>query len=166
MNKIFFVLFFALFSVGAFAQKPEFKDFAAKVEKVKAKSVNFKNNKSAHSFRTRLRESFAEGVNFGGRYIVSVWGCGTDCLQAGIIDGRTGNVYFPEPLQGASFGLGELSETDKDTFEFKPNSRLFIVNGYSGTDDKREEYGIWYYEWTGKTLKLIKFEKKKTTGDS
>ncbi len=75
---------------------------------------------------------------------------------------RGGSVFFPKELQGTSLGFGELGNKD-DSIEFKHNSRLFIINGYTGLDNEKDnrKYGIWYYEWTGKNLKLIKFVHKK-----
>ena len=48
-----------------------------------------------HNYRTRLREGAAEGPNFAGRYTVVIWGCGTGCAQMGVVDSKTGRVYFP-----------------------------------------------------------------------
>ena len=77
-------------------------------------------------------------------------------------DGKTGDVYFPKELQGTSMGFGEIANKD-DSVEFKKNSRLFIINGYisEGNEQVSKKYGIWYFEWTGKSLKLTKFVAKK-----
>ncbi|MEZ5347424.1 MAG: hypothetical protein R2681_17895 [Pyrinomonadaceae bacterium] len=143
---------------------PEFGQYSVKVEKATAKNVNLRSHKMARMFRTSLRESLKEGVNFAGKYVVSITGCGTGCIQARIINAKNGAVYFPEPLMvmSSTFELG-----DADTIEFKPDSRLLIVNGYvsDGKDENgdykvTEDFGNWYYEWTGTKLKLIRFIKK------
>lgn len=162
MKKILLLAIFAIFTTNLSAQTPTFAKYSAKVQNATAKSVNLKSHKDARMFRTNLRGSLKEGVNFAGSFIVSSWGCGTSCLQTAIIDGKTGNVFFPKILQGTSFGFGELSEK-YESIEFKKNSRLLIINGYIAPENENSQskYGIWYYEWTGKNLKLIKFVKKK-----
>jgi hypothetical protein len=158
MKKIILLAIIGLFSTNLFAQT--FAKYSAKVEKATAKSVNLSSHKDAKKFRTNLRNSLKEGVNYAGSFVISSWGCGTSCLQTAIIDGKTGNVFFPNILQGTSFGFGELSDK-KDSIEFKKNSRLLVVNGYIARKNQTK-YGIWYYEWTGKNLKLIKFVAKKS----
>lgn len=136
-------------------QPPTFSDFPASVVKATARQINLSSHPKARMFRTNLRESLSEGVDFAGRYIVATWGCGTDCQGGAIIDGKTGNVFFPKQLQGTSLGSGDFAE---EVVEYKENSRLLIINGYPGGGDGK--YGIWYYEWTGTTLELLKFVKK------
>lgn len=165
MKSFILFTFIALFSINIFAQKtPTFARYSAKVQAVKAKEVNLKSHKNARMFRTNLRNALKEGVNFGGSFVLASWGCGTSCLHSAIIDGKTGNVFFPKELEGSSFGFGELSDKE-DSLEFKKTSRLLIINGYTGVDNEKDnrKYGIWYYEWTGKSLKLIKFVKKSET---
>jgi hypothetical protein len=165
--KIILTTFISLLLCAAiFAQKttPEFDQYPVKVEKATAKTVNLKSHKMARMFRTSLRESLKGGVNFAGKFVVSVTGCGTGCIQARIINAKTGAVYFPEPLMGVSW-TSEIG--DAEMLDYKKNSRLLIVNGYvasgkkdtDGYDVMTEEFGTWYYEWTGTNLKLIKFVK-------
>lgn len=169
MKIILTVIMSLLLSAAVFCQEtvPQFDQYTVKIEKATAKSVNLRSHKTARMYRTSLRESLKGGVNFAGRYVVSVVGCGTGCIQAGIINAKTGAVYFPEPLMvmSSTFEMGDV-----DTIEFKPGSRLFIVNGYvgDGKDENgdfkvTEDFGNWYYEWTGTKLKFIKFVKKEPT---
>lgn len=160
MKKLILIVIVMLFASNAFGQKtPKFSDYPAKVQTATAKQVNLKSHPRARLFRTNLREALKEGVNFAGRFIIATWGCGTSCGDSGIIDAKTGNVFFPTELGGVSMGMGELSEGEP--LEYRKNSRLLIINGYlGGNESSSAKYGIWYYEWTGKTLKLIKFVKK------
>jgi hypothetical protein len=162
MKAILKLIISMLLFTAANAQTPTFARYPAKVEKATAKDMNFKSHKDAKMFRTNLRKSLKEGVNFAGRFIVSSWGCGTSCMESAIIDAKTGNVFFPVELRGSSFGEGEVSQGD-DSVIFKKNSRLFIINGYTGRDHEQSprKYGVWYFEWTGKAFKLIKYVKKK-----
>ncbi|MDT4969593.1 MAG: hypothetical protein QOJ64_4330 [Acidobacteriota bacterium] len=134
-------------------EPPTFADFPARVTKATARQINFSSHPKARQFRTQLRESLSEVVDFAGRYIVATWGCGTDCEQSAIIDGKTGNVFFPKQLQGTSLGTVDADEV----LEYKENSRLLIINGSPAGPDRK--YGIWYYEWTGTTLELLKYVK-------
>ena len=155
-------LFWAFSSIG-FAQSrtPTFKQYAAKVEKIRNVRVNLKSHKDANMFRTNLRNAAKEGVNFAGHYILTTWGCGTNCSQSAIIDARNGKVFFPDQLGGAGFGFCELPD-DTEPIVSQANSRLLILNGFKGGDLEVENApcGIYYLEWTGTNFKQVKFEKK------
>ncbi|HEX8920145.1 MAG TPA: hypothetical protein VF766_01625 [Pyrinomonadaceae bacterium] len=164
--KIKFVLLTALFlsfsSIG-FAQSttPTFTQYAAKVEKPRNVRVNLKSHKDANMFRTNLRNAAKEGVNFAGHFILTTWGCGTNCSQSAIIDARNGRVFFPRELEGAGFGFCELPD-DTEPIVSQADSRLLILNGFKGGDLnlKNAPCGIYYLEWTGTNFKQVKFEKK------
>ncbi len=167
--KVKFVLLTALFlafnSIG-FAQSttPTFKQYAARVEKPRNVRVNLKSHKNANMFRTNLRNAAKEGVNFAGHYILTTWGCGTNCSQSAIIDARNGKVFFPDQLEGAGFGFCELPD-DTEPIVHKADSRLLVLNGFKGGDLSVENApcGVYYLEWTGRNFKQVKFEKKKRT---
>lgn len=66
-------------------------------------------------FRTRLREGAeSEGINYGGKYTLVFWGCGSPCQSGAIIDRSTGSMIW---LPTASLG-----------YEFKADSTLLVVN--------------------------------------
>jgi hypothetical protein len=165
--KIKIVLLTALFlafSLIAFAQSttPTFTQYAAKVVKIKNVRVNLKSHKDANMFRTNLRNAAKEGVNFAGHYILTTWGCGTNCSQSAIIDARNGRVFFPRELAGAGFGFCELPD-DTEPIVSQADSRLLLLNGFKGGDLNLENApcGIYYLEWTGTKFKQVKFEEKK-----
>ncbi len=154
----FFALTFAAFG----QQAPSFKQYAARVEKIRNINVDLKSHKSARMFRTNLRNSAKEGVNFAGHFIVSNWGCGTNCSETAIIDARNGRVFFPDILEGATFGFCEFGDAD-EPIAYKPNSRLFILNGFKAgeLDKPNSKCGIFYLEWTGTAFRQVKFVEKK-----
>lgn len=165
MKKIFTaLLFISLLFVGSLANHrqavPRFENYAAPVYKGKFAPVNLRSAKDASSFRTRLRDGAKEGVNFAGHYALVQWGCGTGCVQVGIIDAKTGTVYFPDQLGG--FGVW-LWDDNEEALQFKPNSRLLVMSGFPSTESNSDnpKSGLYYYEWTGTRLKLIKFVEKK-----
>jgi hypothetical protein len=166
MKELILFSIMALGAVNVLGQAaPDYSKYPARVEKATARQINFRSHPRAKTFRTNLKEGLSGGVNFAGHYIVVTWGCGTSCGHSAIIDGKTGTVFFPKQLEATSRGDGELIE--KDPVEYKPNSRLLIVNGYPGgsAESPNGKYGIWYYEWTGKTLKFIKYVKKSETAN-
>jgi hypothetical protein len=156
-------LLVALSLVGIAQSKvPTFTQYAVKVERNRPAAVNLKSHKSANMFRTNLRNAAKEGVNFAGHYILTTWGCGTNCTQSGIIDARNGKVFFPTELEGASFGFCDLPD-ETEPMVYKANSRLLILNGFKGSDlDKQDgRCGVYYLEWTGMNFKQVKFVEKK-----
>ncbi len=164
--KIKFVLLFTIlsaFSPFAFAQSktPTFAQYTAKVETIKNVRVNLKSHKDARMFRTNLRNAAKEGVNFAGRFILTTWGCGTNCSQSAIIDARSGRVFFPDQLVGAGFGFCDLPD-EAEPIISKADSRLLVLNGFKGGDLNSENTpcGIYYLVWTGTSFKQVKFDKK------
>jgi hypothetical protein len=150
MIKVAVVLL--LLTSGVLAQRkslPRFENYPVK-ENFRGKSAPVKlTSQLAHTFRTRLRENAAEGVNFAGHYIAATWGCGAACASFAIIDARTGQVYFIPSLQN----VGGFGYSDEDLIQFRKNSRLLIV---VGMPNDKGYVGRYYYVWKNNQLKLIR----------
>ena len=163
-NILLSIIFALCISLSAFAQRgvPTFGQYAVAVAKVRNITVDLKSSKYARNYRTNLRNAAKEGVNFAGHFVVVNWGCGTNCSETAIIDARNGKVFFPDILQGATFGFCELGDAD-EPIEYKKNSRLFILRGFKSgdLDKKNTKCGIYYFEWTGTALRQIKLVEKK-----
>ncbi len=101
----------------------------------------------ARMFRTRLRESAKQGVNFAGHYVVAIWGCGSGCASFAFIDAKTGKVYFP-PLSLVGVPIGQ----DLDPLLFRKDSRLFRIVG-SRND---QGLGTYFYEWRNNRFRLVR----------
>lgn len=153
-------------SISAQRGVPTFTQYSVPVAKVRNINVDLKSNKYARNYRTNLRNAAKEGVNFAGHFVVANWGCGTNCSETAIIDARNGKVFFPEILQGATFGFCELDDSVDEPIQYKKNSRLFILNGFKSgdLDKKNTKCGIYYFEWTGTSLRQIKLVEKKRIG--
>lgn len=167
MKKLTLVSFIFLLTITfALGQKkvPSFSDYRVKAERLTAKQPDLASNKNARMYRTNLRNAAKEGVNFAGRYVLACWGCGTGCLEAAIIDARTGKVFFPAVLQGVGTGFCDLPG-NVETLDYKPDSRLLILSGFKGAVRNQPDgkCGIYYFEWTGADLKQIKYVSKKST---
>jgi hypothetical protein len=80
-------------------------------------------------FRTRITSASQENPNFAGRYVISVWGCGTGCAQGVAVNVATGKVVW---LPG-SFVFEPL---DAERYEFRLDSRLLIVRGHDSENDE------------------------------
>ena len=138
---------------------PKFSAYQVSVEKAKAKSIDFKKNPEARTFRTRLSEALRNGVNFAGHFVIAGWGCGTGCVSGAIIDARTGSVFWPEQFNAFGVLYGDGNYADPPV-EYKTNSRLLIIHGIPGeaTDDAPSKpAGDYYYEWKNDRLHQIKF---------
>jgi hypothetical protein len=155
-----------LLAAPSFAQDgaaPKFDDYAAPVFKGRAAALKL-TTPQARGYRTRLREGARRAVNFAGRYKLHTWSCGTGCLQTAFIDARTGNVFFPAELNGfiACYYQPEAVEDLEEALKFERGSRLIVMSGYPNSERGREEpkKGLYYYEWDGRDLKLVKFVEK------
>jgi hypothetical protein len=142
---------------------PRFRDYAATVYRGKAAPLKL-TTPQTRGYRTRLREGSRRGVNFAGHYKLHTWGCGTSCLQTAFIDARTGDVFFPGELNGfiTCYYEPQAVENLEEALKFERGSRLIVMSGYPTSErDKAEpKKGLYYYEWDGKSLKLVKFVEK------
>jgi len=152
MRKCLYLTIMGLFlTTVAFAQsaeRPDFGRYHVSVEQPRAKSINFKRNAGARSFRTRLSAAWKGGVNFAGHYIIAGWGCGTGCTNAAVIDTRTGSVTWPYQLANVDATYG--SEYSEVQLDFRKDSRLLIIHGRPGTisdDGPQPVSGDHYYVW-------------------
>jgi hypothetical protein len=103
--------------------KPKYKsyNFSVSVYKGKLASPNFKTDKEAYSFRTRIRtECKRAGINFAGHYTVVKWGCGSPCQEIAIVDRINGKIYYS--------CLPEINNEIANGFKCKPDSRMLILN--------------------------------------
>jgi hypothetical protein len=127
---------------------PTFGDFSVpNTAGIEAHAVHL-SSKEAKRYRTVLRREAHEPANFAGHYRMVNLGCGASCAYPAVIDLKTGNVVIPGFHTVAAGGSW-------DPLEFRPDSRLLIVNGDLGETGK--EVGTHYYEWDGQRLHLLQF---------
>jgi hypothetical protein len=151
----------AVLGANIFAQSagiPSFDQFPAEVFTGKPVPPVL-TTKLHHRFRTMIREGAAKGPNFAGRFTIAEWGCGSACIDAVVIDARTGRVQdMPFAHLGYAYSLRYADGTNErdDSFKplaFSPKSRLLIVRGCLELD---KNCGAYYYEWTGSAFKLLR----------
>ena len=142
------------------ARAPRFEDYPVReVYRGPVAPVRL-DSRRARMFRTRLREDSRSGPNFAGRYAVVVWGCGTGCAQMGVVDSKTGRVYFPP--------VGHMDIPDTEDAEararfFRLDSRLLVItqNYYDGTGS----YTAYYFLFEGGRFRLLRKAKERTPPD-
>ncbi|MGH7110440.1 MAG: hypothetical protein ACREFK_08425 [Stellaceae bacterium] len=118
-------------SVFAAETHPTFSNFGAspwlyEPSKVPAPDLS---THDAWIFRTRLRRAAKEPPNFAGHYVVTQWGCGTDCFTGAAIDLKNGHiVWLPITISDVAPGPEAL-------WVYVRGSKLFEVEGYAGLND-------------------------------
>jgi len=98
-------------------------------------------------YRTRLRAAAAERPNFEGHYVLTTWGCGTECLYGAAVNLRTGRVTF---LPFATCCLGEAPNGDEEMVAFRRDSTLLVLLGMR--DAREDRIGSHYYRIQGNSL--------------
>ena len=133
------------------AKTPDFADFPAG-DRFDGKPAALKIlTPQARKYRTMLRDSVKDGVNFAGHYIVGQWGCGGGCVQFAIIDAKTGDVFFPGFYVSVVDGPEEKMDEIPEPLQFKPDSKLLIVTGARN----EKGGGVYYYKWDNNRLTLV-----------
>ena len=147
----------------AFAQEPppRFAAYPAKVWRGKVAQLDLGSNSRARLYRTLIRQQIRdERVNFAGHYTLATVGCGTGCSITAIVDARTGEAEFPKELNGWTGIVGDYEFAEKeDPWTYRASSRLLRLIGRPNIGapgvERYGPSGIYYYEWTGRRLRLI-----------
>ncbi|WP_105384354.1 hypothetical protein [Neorhizobium alkalisoli] len=133
------------YTAGAHAQEvPKFKDYPAKTFSGQEVQVRLDPTLTQEE-RTRLQQASGEPINFGGRYVFTQWGAGTQCDTGALIDVKTGQVH------ALPFAACFWQGYDRP-FEFRKNSRLMVVAGQVGEVGPR---GAHFFEFTGTEFKKV-----------
>jgi hypothetical protein len=155
---------------AVFKTGPKFSDYAVGREKAVRPAPVVLASREARQFRSMLREAAKAGPNFAGHYTIAGWGCGTSCLDWGIVDALTGKVTFDAKLRvletpsgdwtnyGAltkSFAASGANTQSFDLLLFRRDSALLVMLGEPGEDETRD--GVRYLHWTGIRFEQVKF---------
>jgi hypothetical protein len=103
---------------------PQFRDFSV-VEVYAGKTAPLKLTPEDRRFRTRLQEAARKKPNFAGHYILTTWGCGSECLLGAVIDAKTGKVYQWD----FSICCWEGGDDNFRPVEFRLHSELIVFSG-------------------------------------
>jgi hypothetical protein len=96
---------------------------------------------------TRLRAAAAGPPNFAGHYVLTTWGCGTECLYGAAVNLRTGRVTF---LPFATCCFSEAPEGVEEMVAFRQDSTLLVLLGMR--DERGNDIGSHYYRIQGDSL--------------
>lgn len=130
---------------------PRFEDYpAGEVYKGPVAPVRLDSSR-ARMFRTRLREDSRTGPNFAGRYTVVIWGCGTGCAQMGVVDSKTGRVYFP-PIE--YMDIPDMEDEAVRSQWFRLDSRLLRIT--QSSYDSAGGYTAYYYLFERGRFRLLR----------
>lgn len=145
------------------AEAPRFEDYAVAVWRGRAAPLDLRSHPWARKYRTVVRQQLREeGVNFAGHYTLASAGCGTGCSISAIVDARSGRAYFPNELSGWTNIVGNYDPPEgEELWSFRRDSKLLRLVGRPNIGAPGEERygpsGIYYYEWAGGRLRLVKF---------
>ena len=119
-------------SVLAQAGVPKFEYFPTD-EIYKGATAPLVLTRNDRAFKTRLQWAAKHlRPNFAGHYILTTWGCGAECLMGGVIDAKTGRVYWWN-FTICCWGPGKGDKFNP--IEFRPDSRLIIFTGLRNEKD-------------------------------
>lgn len=119
---------------------PHFSSYPA-TEQVtgQQRNLNLSADPRARRFRSILKGTAAAGANFGGRYAIAMWGCGTSCQSGAIIDLKTGHVAFPAPLEV----IAGVFPCEVETLQYRKDSRLLrIINPHSSVSGFSADFAV------------------------
>lgn len=148
---------------GQQTREPRFEDYGAAVWHGRVAPLDLGSHRLARTYRTLMRRrQREEGVNFAGRYTLASVGCGTGCSVTAFIDARTGRAHFPRELNGWTGIVGDYDPPEgEDTWSYRRDSRLLRLVGRPNIGREGEERygpsGIYFYEWRGGRLRLVRF---------
>lgn len=130
----------ALSSMANAADVPAFEDYAVPLaDGLPAISLDAASLQAAgmdEAQHDALANALDDLPQVAGHYVLAEWGCGTDCLQAALIDRHTGTATaLPGPICCWE-GDGEMIAT-------RPDSALIIVSGkYPGSVSSQTQYYV------------------------
>jgi hypothetical protein len=96
MNNIFLIamILFSQVLLGQNIGGFSFYDFPAKEITSKKVTVNLSSHPLGSKYKTAITEQYKKGqINFGGHYIVVLWGAGAGLSLGVMVDVLNGNIY-------------------------------------------------------------------------
>ncbi|MGO3742393.1 hypothetical protein, partial [Kerstersia sp.] len=116
-------------------EPPKFNNYLSEIYDGPRASVNLVSDFDKN-FRTRIRNTQSQPVNFAGKYVLSTWGCGTFCLMGVAVSSQTGRVVSLPGSVCCWKGAGE-------SIIFRKNSSLLVL---AGLINEGGQYGAHFYE--------------------
>ena len=123
---------------------PSFAEYPATLTQKEPASLKLDSHPIGSTYKTAISEAYEAGINFGSKYVIATWGCGTNCQSGAIVDIETGVI------------LGELPFVAENGISFVATSTLLIENPPESTGD-----GLFgskvsrYWFWDGERFKEL-----------
>lgn len=155
------LLFLVAAATAASAQgrSPRFTDYPeARIEHTTVKRLPLPKADEDDDYKLRRHDSIGETstANFAGRYFLAVWGCGSTCVNAAIVEAASGTIIeVPFSISG-----WRRTHDDFEAVEFRHDSRLVVFSG-ALNEDKRT-MGRHYYVLENGELRHLRTEKVKS----
>ena len=127
--------------------EPQFSEFPAQTVKITSPKKPILSSNLARRYKTIISNSMADEPNFAGHYRVVAWGCGTDCRGFAIVNLLSGKTYTLPSLESVDGVMGN----DEDRLSYRPDSKLFVINGLRNEVDE----GKFYYLWKNGKLNFL-----------
>ena len=168
MNNIFFIALI-LFSQALIGQNIEgfsFNDFSAGEISTKKVPVNLSSHPLGSKYKSAITEQYNKGqINFGGHYIVVLWGAGAGLSLGVMVDVLNGKIY-KLPLSYENSYRGTYHDQNNNIL-YEKHSDLFICYKSKSNEINYDKVDLDYsfYSWD-EAKKLFSFiSTKKITTD-
>lgn len=143
-----------------------FNDFQAEITKsIKKPLLNFKSNRSAREYKTKIVEAYKNTrVNFGGRYILLSWNAGMGTSKGFMVDCQNGNI-LDIPVDDSTSSMSCFSDESIEEFNHKygdkkifytRSSNLLITRECDEFEDKSIKYHFFVFNQATKKFKVLK----------
>lgn len=136
---------------------PRFEHFPVEVFRGVNALPDLKSHPRSRLYRTRIRDAAKLQPNFAGHYVLTSWGCGTDCSEIAIIDVIDGKVYHPPGFTYFQFQNIHYKLSDR-AFKHRDDSELLIIAGFP--EERTKDRGISFLVWRDNKFKRVRFVKK------
>jgi len=104
-------------------------------------------NEFARTFRTQLSKAAQQPPDFAGTQHLVTWGCGTGCIEGGLVDATSGRAH---PLP---FSLHRGIQEPLPPLQYQINSRLLVASG--ARSEQEEGSPLHCYQFTNGALKPL-----------
>ena len=159
--------------VRAQNRMPRFEDYPVTEMFTGTQAVPILVGPEQRMFRTRIRNAVLKGegvvadseskrpltkpgTNFAGRYVVVIWGCGSQCVMMAIVDAASGKVYDP-PLADKGTLYPHLDNLSNMEIGYRRGSSLMILRNACRDFKDRRSCGTYYFNWNDNRFDLVKF---------
>jgi hypothetical protein len=154
-----FILLALVSTASAQTRIPRFADYPEKdVVHTQVARLPLTKEIEDSDYLLRRYDSIGESntANFAGRYFLAVWGCGSTCVNAAIVEAATGKI-IDVPF---SVCCWRFYHDKFEPVEFRHDSRLVVFNG--ALNEERSTIGTHYYVLENGALKHLRSVKVKS----